>query len=435
MITTSSRKSPGYRPGRVASVVALGSAAVLLAACSNTTAGSSKTGATGTNASSGTSDTVITPDKVDQKALADTIHRALFANVPVSQLDPVMANTMAAASVPLTPEQNALLQKCIKQASCDTGHGTLTIGINATDANNPWWNIRRAEATAQALAYPQVKKIIYTSSSGNIAEVLANLRSLIAQRVDIIVDNPDFGAAILPVVRQAKSAGILFITANAPLPDNSTNVTAVQIPFDLCQMGTTAGEKLAKVPGKVKSYALYTGIPGNSVAAAWHPCAQKALNGLGWTQATQGFTQWTPQGSSQAANALLASGKKVGAILNDDYMDEFLKAYLASKTTPPATFNDAPRFSSFQVEKQLKTANLNPVDMVANGHVWYGRAAVTAGIMLKAGIKVAPKVVPPVPVVPMSSIEDLDIPGAPATSVIGTLLTLDQMKMALASGS
>ena len=124
----------------------------------------------------------------------------------VADLDPVMADTMAVASVPLTTEQNALLATCMSQASCDTGHGTLTIGINADAANNPWWNIRRAEATAQAIAYPQVKRIIYTSSpTGDIAEVLANLGSLIAQKVDIIVDNPDFGPAILPVVSRPRT--------------------------------------------------------------------------------------------------------------------------------------------------------------------------------------------------------------------------------------
>lgn len=431
MRTTSSRGPLTGRAGSMARWGALAATAVLLAGCSSTTAGQ-----TSDSSSPVASGDMITADSVDQQALSSTIRRALFADVPVSNLDPVMANAMAVASVPLTTEQNDLLTTCMRQSSCDTGHGTLTIGINADAANNPWWNIRRAEATAQAIAYPQVKKIIYTSSStGDIAEVLSNLRSLIAQRVDIIVDNPDFGAAILPVVQQAKDAGIVFVSANAPLPEGSTDVTAVQIPFDLCQMGKTAAAELDKVAGTSKDYGLYTGIAGNAVAAEWHPCAEQALNALGWRKATEGFTQWTPQGSSQAANALLASGKQVGAILNDDYMDEFNKAYLAAGTVPPATFNDAPRFSSFQVDADLKAANLPPTSLVANGHVWYGRPAVTAGIMIKAGLKVPSKIVPPVPVVTLDSISDLNVQGAPATSVIGTLLTLDQMKMALASGS
>ena len=410
-------------------------AAAVLAGCSSTT---TQTQTSNTPGAAPASVDMVTADSVDQAALASTIRRALFAEVPVADLDPVMANTMAVASVPLTDEQNALLETCMNQASCDTGRGTLTIGINADAANNPWWNIRRAEATAQAIAYPQVKRIIYTSSTtGNISEVLANLRSLITQRVDIIVDNPDFGAAILPVVQQAKDAGIVFVTANAPMPDETIDVTGVQIPFDLCEMGKSAAAAIneAKTAGGSTNYALYTGIPGNSVAAAWHPCAQEALDGLGWTKATEGFTQWTPQGSSQAANALIASGQEVGAILNDDYMDEFNKAYLAANQTPPATFNDAPRFSSFQVDEDLKAANLNPQTFVANGHVWYGRPAVTAGIMIKSGMQVEKKIVPPVPVVALSSITDLNVEGAPATSVIGSLLTVEQMTMALAAGS
>ena len=426
--------SGGVRHSRVRSTLrfaAMGVAAVVLAACSNTTA----TQGGGSNAAPAASGDMITAQTVDQNALKATIKKALFADVPVSQLDPVIANTFAVASVPLTADQNKLLETCMRQASCDTGRGTLTIGINADGANNLWWNVRRAEATAQAIQYPQVKRIIYTSSaSGNIAEVLANLRSLITQRVDIIIDNPDFGPAILPVVQQAKAAGIAFITANAPLPDDSTSQTATQIPFDLCAMGKAAATELDKTVTN-KKYGLYTGIPGNAVAAAWHPCAQQALDGLGWTKATEGFTNWTPQGSSQAANALVASGTDVGAVLNDDYMDEFYKAYLAAGKTPPATFNDAPRFSSFGVEDDLKAAKLNPTTLVANGHVWYGRPAVTAGVMIKSGMQVAPKIVPPVPVVPIAETADQNVPGVPATGVIGSLLTVEQMQMAVSSNS
>lgn len=414
---------------RLARLVGASVVAVALAACSNTTASQGSAGSAPV-----ASGEMITAQSVDQTALAATIKKATLADIPVDQLDPVFANAMAVASQPLTPEQDALLDTCMHQASCDTGRGTLTIGINADAANNPWWNILRAEATAQAIAYPQVKRIIYVSSpSGNIAEVLANLRSLIAQRVDIIIDNPDFGAAVLPLAQQAKDAGIAYISFNAPLPDDSTGVTASQIPFDLCAMGRTAADALADAASGPSAYALYTGIPGNSVAAAWHPCAREALQAKGWTEATQGFTQWTPQGASQAANALLASGQQVSAILNDDYMDEFYRAYIAAGKTPPATFNDAPRFSAFTVAQELQAANLNPLTLVANGHAWYGRPAVTAGVMIKSGQQVAPKIVPPVPVVPLEETADQNLPGIPATAPIGTLLTPAQMQMAISS--
>ena len=410
--------------------VAAGIAVVLLAACSNTTAASNNS-----SPAAAASGDIITAASVDQAALAATIKKAMLADVPVSELDPVVADTLAVTSQPLTPEQSQLLDTCLRQASCDTGHGTLTIGINAGAANNPWWNIRRAEATAQAIAYPQVKRIIYTSSaSGDIAEVLANLRSLITQRVDVIVDDPIFGAAILPAVQQAKQAGIAFITANSPLPAETTSDTASQFPYDLCEMGkSAAGEvmKAGKAAGTPTTYALYTGIPGNSVAAEWQPCAEQVLTGQGWTQVTSGFTQWTPQGTAQAANALLASGQDVGGILNDYYMDDFVKPYIEANKKLPVTFTDTALYSSFGVFDQAKSANLNSAALIANGHVWYARLGVTAGVMIKSGQSVAPKIVPQVPVVPLESVADANLPGIQASAPVLSLLTPEQIQLAL----
>lgn len=423
------RPSPiGLRPARVhriTKIAGLFASAVLLAACSNTTAAQNNSGTTA-------SGETISAASVDQKALATTIRKALLADVPISGLDPVVADTLAAASIPLTPEQNKLLDTCLRQSSCDTGRGTLTIGIDASAANNPWWNIRRAEATAQAIAYPQVKRIIYTSSAnGNIAEVLANIRSLITQRVDVIVEDPVFGSAILPAVQQAKQAGVAFVTANSPLPADTTSQTSAQFPFDVCTMAKSAAGEVAKSVGQKSTYALYTGIPGNAVGAEWQPCAQQTLDQAGWTQAVQGFTQWTPQGTAQAASALLATGKDVGAIFSDDYVDDFMKPYIVANKPIPVTFNDTPRFSSYQVFDNAKKANLNPVAYVANGHVWYGRLAVTAGVMIKSGQQVAPKIVPPIPVVSLESTLDLNVPGAPANVPLSSLLTADQMQLAL----
>ena len=198
---------------RLAAAIALGAVVALLAGCSNTLASGS---ARDTARASG--EKPITAADVPADQLQATIKRVIFDDIPASELPPVVANTLAVASIPLTAEQTDLLKHCLTQTSCETGHGTLTVGINADFTNNPWWSVRRAEATAQAIAYPQVKKIVFTTSStGDVAEVLANLRSLIAQQVDFIVEDPIFGGAILPAAKLAEEAGIPFITENGPL--------------------------------------------------------------------------------------------------------------------------------------------------------------------------------------------------------------------------
>ncbi|WP_146617483.1 substrate-binding domain-containing protein [Arthrobacter globiformis] len=399
----------------------------LLAACSTTTGSPG-----GSNATPSAPGEDITAKDVDQAALAATIKKTFLTDIPVSDLDPVVADTMAAASKPMTPEQNQLFKTCLQQSSCDTGHGTLTVAL-AMQSSNAWGNIFRGEATAQALAYPQVKKIVYNNGNGDVAAVLANLRSVIAQKVDIIVTDPVFGGAIASALQQAKQAGITVVTVNTPLPEDAAPLVSAQVPLALCDLYTEGAQALVKAAGNNKSYALYTGIPGNSNAAAWQPCAKKVLDGAGWTMTTEGFTQWTAQGAAQAANALLASGKKPDAVIYDYTTDDFLKPYIADRKTPPAFLSDVMNYSWLTELQHAKQAGISATSWLASSHVWFGRFGVTAGIKIKEGRKVATQVPVHVPVVSSDSVLDTNTPDIPSSVPVSSLLTPEQMKLALAA--
>ncbi|KIC63790.1 hypothetical protein RM50_18340 [Pseudarthrobacter phenanthrenivorans] len=355
-----------------------------------------------------------------------------MTDIPVSNLDPVVADTMAAASKPMTAEQNQLFKTCLQQSSCDTGHGSLTVAL-AMQSSNAWGNIFRGEATAQALAYPQVKKIIYNNGNGDVAAVLANLRSVIAQKVDIIVTDPVFGGAIASALQQAKQAGITVVTVNTPLPDDAAPLVSAQVPLALCDLYTEGAQALVKAAGSNKSYALYTGIPGNSNAAAWQPCAKKVLDGAGWTMTTEGFTQWTAQGAAQAANALLASGKQPDAVIYDYTTDDFLKPYIDERKTPPAFLSDVMNYSWLTELQQAKQAGISATSWLASSHVWFGRFGVTAGIKIKEGKQVPTQVPVHVPVVSSDSVLDTNTPDIPSSVPVSSLLTPEQMNLALAA--
>lgn len=400
--------------------------AASLAACSTTTGPSS-----GSNTASG-SGTDITANSVDQKALAATIKKTFLTDIPAGELDPVVADTMAAASQPFTAEQSDLFKKCLQQGSCDTGRGSLTVAIALQTANS-WNNIFRGEATAQALAYPQVKKIVYNNANGDVAAVLANLRSLIAQRVDIIVTDPVFGGAIASALQQAKQAGITVVTVNTPLPASAASSVAAQVPLALCDLYTEGAEALVKKLGKNSTYALYTGIPGNSNAAAWQPCLKKVLDGAGWTMVTEGFTQWTAQGAAQAANALLASGKQPAAIIYDYTTDDFVKPYVDERKTPPAFLSDVMNYSWLTQIQQAKQVGVDVTSWLASSHVWFGRFGVTAGIKIKEGQQVPAQVSVHVPVVTTDSVLETNSAKIPSTVPVSSILTPEQMTIALAA--
>jgi ABC-type sugar transport system substrate-binding protein len=425
--------SPGRRRPirtRPAVLAAACGLAVLLAACSNTTGGSGSSSSS--PSSGGSASALVTASTVNQQALAATIKKTFLTDIPVSQLNPAVADAMAAASQPLTPQQDQLFHTCLQQSSCDTGHGSLTVAI-ALESSNAWDNIFRAEATQQALAYPQVKRIIYNNANGDISAVLANLRSLVAQQVDIIVTDPVFGGAIQSAVQQAKQAGVTVVTVNTPVPPAVGSLVAAQIPTTLCQMYTQGAQALIKAFGSKGTYALYTGIPGNSNAAAWQPCATKTLNAAGWTESTVGYTQWTAQGAAQAADALLASGKHPDAIIYDYTTEDFLKPYVAAHRTPPAFLSDTMNYAWLTAVQQAKQAGVPVKSWLASGHVFFGRLGVTAAVEIREGKHVDNMIPVHIPVVPADSVLDTNSPSIPSDVPVSSLLTPQQMTWALAA--
>ena len=431
---TSRRHKPRSASGKRSSLlIAAAAFALMLSACSSTTASGGDGGAATSKVDS---KEIPTAASVDPKQLSATIEKALFAPLPASELHPVVADSLAVASIPLTAEQRALLSKCLSSRSCDTGRGTLTVAINADFTNAPYWSIRRAEATAQAIQYPQVRKVIYTSAeSGDIAQVLANLRSLIAQKVDIIVEDPVFGGAILPAVTQAKAAGIAFVTANSPLPESVGSQATSQIPFALCDWGKAAAEKvIANAGSRPKTYAMYTGVPGNAIAPLWQPCAEKAMVAAGWKKIASGYTQWTPQGVAQAANGLLASGKNPSAILLDGFYEDFVRPFINKGKTPPMVATSAALYSSLPVYEDGKKRGFDMQAFAGNGHLWYVRTAVTAGVMSKLGLEVPNNIFLPVPVASFADLQKLSEPGIPGNVSFSTLLDRELAVEALSAG-
>ena len=66
----------------------------------------------------------------------------------------------------------------------------------------------KMEFILQALTYPEIGKIIYSSAHVDFNKAFADLKAAIAQGVDVIVTYPDFGDAMMPVMKEATDAGI-----------------------------------------------------------------------------------------------------------------------------------------------------------------------------------------------------------------------------------
>ena len=146
------------------------------------------------------------------KAKASTLKRTLF-NATLLPKNPNSRNIALAglgrADRNLTKAKLALALRCWKANTCSTGTGgKLTVAYIEQFGENVYRQMSHMEFILQALTYPQIGKIIYKSAHSDLNQGIADFKAAIAQKVSAIVTYPDYGDAMLPVMKEATDAGI-----------------------------------------------------------------------------------------------------------------------------------------------------------------------------------------------------------------------------------
>ena len=133
------------------------------------------------------------------------------------------------------------------------------------------------EFILQALTYKDVGKIIYSSAHSNFTQAIADFKAAIAQKVSLIVTYPDFGDAMLPVMKEATDAGIPVATyAWGEVTGPGTNYLTV-VGEDTCALGKTYAYVM-NTQVKSGKIAFLGGFPGNPLSEGWQKCEEPALN-------------------------------------------------------------------------------------------------------------------------------------------------------------
>src|ERR1700694_3671594 len=249
---------------------------------------------------------------------------------------PVIADSFKRAAMDLTPEQRALALKCWRASVCETGHGTLTVAYADGFGENVWRQVTKMEFIAQALTYPDIKKIVYTSATGDATKAVSDMRAYIAQKVDVIVIFADAGPALLPTVKEATEAGILVVLHNGTYVGGKAGKDFVtSIAEDLCALGTDFVKMVLDNSSKNPTTIVELGgTPGNGLSAGWQKCSEQEIaKHANLKLLGKADTNWTQEGSFKAMSGFLAQYGSVDAVLFE-YADRFrggLRAYEGSQ--------------------------------------------------------------------------------------------------------
>jgi galactofuranose transport system substrate-binding protein len=141
------------------------------------------------------------------------------------------------------------------------------VGFAQTESNNPW---RIAETQSMKdIAGKCNWDLVYTDAAGSAAKQVADVESMIAQKVDVIVLAPREEKPLIPAVMKAKKAGIPVILVDRNVDQKSAAAGRDYVTFigsDFVDQGRRAAEWLIKATGGKATIVELEGTTGSSPA-------------------------------------------------------------------------------------------------------------------------------------------------------------------------
>ena len=176
------------------------------------------------------------------------------------------------------PVNQALALQCWKNNGCSTGTGgKLTVAYIEQFGENVFRQMSKMEFILQALTYKDVGKIIYKSAHSDLNQGIADFKAAIAQHVSLIVSYPDFGDAMLPVMKEATDAGIPVATYAWGLVTGPGKNYLTVVGENTCNLGK-AYAQIMNAQVRSGEIAFLGGFPGNPLSLSWQKCEEARLN-------------------------------------------------------------------------------------------------------------------------------------------------------------
>lgn len=323
-------------------------------------------------------------------AQAATADELLMKSLGTTEnINPVVAESFKRAAAGLTPEQRELAMKCWKDSVCETGQGDVVVALADGFGENVWRQVTKMEFIVEALSYPNISKIIYTSGRNDPTKSISDLRSLIAQGVNVIVVFADASTALLPTIKEATEAGITVVLHNGtyvggePGKDFLTTVSE-----NLCDLGSGMIKAVAEGNKDAVSIVELGGTPGNGLSAGWQKCSDEemAANHPSMKLLGKADTNWTQEGAFQAMSGFLAQNDSVDGVVYE-YADGFrggLRAWQEAGKEPNVVV--ALRTDEQGLFCDWEKANDPDFKIYfASGHNFQSGVALTAAMMHLAG--------------------------------------------------
>ena len=292
-----------------------------------------------------------------------------------------------------------LALRCWKNNGCTTGTGgKMTVAYIEQFGENVYRQMSKMEFILQALTYPAVGRIIYKSAHSDLNQGIADFKAAIAQKVSLIVTYPDFGDAMLPVMKEATDAGIPVATyAWGYVTGPGKNYLTVVGEFT-CNLGKAFARAMNTQVGSGE-IAFLGGFPGNPLSLGWQKCEKPALNSNIKVVAEEP-TNWDPSKVQSVVAGILAAHPNLKG-WSYEYGGGMALGALAAYKAAGKTFNPVMTLRTDDVRmgclyNQLKKTNPGLKMYYYTSGNSQIRVAFTAAMMKLKGAKIPATIVFPI---------------------------------------
>ena len=292
-----------------------------------------------------------------------------------------------------------LALKCWKNNGCSTGTGgKMTVAYIEQFGENVYRQMSKMEFILQALTYPSVGKIIYKSAHSDLTQGIADFKAAIAQKVSLIVTYPDFGDAMLPVMKEATDAGIPVATyAWGYVTGPGKNYLTVVGEYT-CNLGKAFAGVMNKQVGS-GDIAFLGGFPGNPLSLGWQTCEKPALSPNIHIVANEP-TNWDPSKVQSVVAAILAAHPNLKG-WSYEYGGGMALGALAAYKAAGKPFNPVLTLRTDDVRMGCLYDQLKPSNPGLKMYYYTSgnsqiRVAFTAAMMKLKGARIPPTIVFPI---------------------------------------
>jgi ribose transport system substrate-binding protein len=201
------------------------------------------------------------------------------------------------------------------------GPQKATIALADGFGDNTWRELTRYSAVTVAAECPSVTGYTYTNGEGNTQKAISDINSLVAQGVTAIVDFPDAGEAMLPVLTKAYQAGTIVVPYRVSPGGQAGQNYSAYVSTNFTSAGVLWGNDVATALNGKGNVVFLGGPPANSQSLAEYQGLESVfkkypgIHLLG--QQPYNVTNWDPATTQQVVSSLLSKYPTINAVVSD----------------------------------------------------------------------------------------------------------------------